>query len=299
MNIDKQILLADAKKEEMGIKEKIDPDGKSKNSVDLLLRSFNYFLNNRNNSGRDYENREFAKGIYSVIGWGGEREFDVINSFYTNFKSALVYCGALNKKTPTEYSFDENNRFCYRTAAHGMVQIRKRKLVEKMVNPEYSCAKSLPFFMESEIGKTAGKFAALCDCVANFMPCPDKEFNSAKGGLDLQDYLPLMVDKIQQCVQDECKFIYYEPEKKGDIVVPFNTIVNWHKWLVDNREKYCLDPYYKIENGKIAGIPLFENQSLENPIPMEADEVKVCLEAIINWINVRADLILERYQSKP
>jgi len=93
MDLGEALLLKDAK---IALKKVIDPKMESNNSFELLMQSYDYFLNRANASERDYENREFAKMIYSELGWDDVNgSYDVINSFYGIFKCALVYTDVL------------------------------------------------------------------------------------------------------------------------------------------------------------------------------------------------------------
>ena len=131
------------------------------------------------------------------------------------------------------------------------------------------------------------------------MPCPDRNFNEAKGCLnDVRDYLPLMVDKIQECIDTKSNLEYvYDKQNK---FIPNSKLNDWHNWLVENREKYCLEPYYYIkkenDETRIIGIPIFKAQSLKNPVPKSKGEVDECINEIIKRIRCRANLIVHKYQ---
>ena len=87
------------------------------------------------------------------------------------------------------------------------------------------------------------------------MPCPER-FNSVKGLLgDVRDYLPLMIDKIQLCVDAGKDLEYYH---LGSLQKVDNKIVkDWHSFFIKNQEKYCLSMYYQVKKNRISGITFF------------------------------------------
>ena len=276
--------LKDIKEE---IKYMIDGENKSQDEFDLLMR----FFANSKRVPYELENSAFAKDMYQKLGWDLKSYFDVINSFWTTFSWAMHCYKPLT----------------YKQATAGNIKIYKNynteynipSFPEKYISGNYKYILSeikdlLKIFMQ------INKFSSLCHCVANFMPCPDGyekgklSFNQLKKHLlDVQDYLPLMIDKVEKSYIGKEGIIYYCDGKQEEINC--NTVAKWHEWFADvkNREKYCLQDYYHIlscENGtkKLVGIPLFIGQSLEYPVPKEEDEIKECLEEIIKRIETRA-----------
>ncbi|MGO4924656.1 hypothetical protein ACTQ44_06915 [Ligilactobacillus ruminis] len=138
------------------------------------------------------------------------------------------------------------------------------------------------------------ELAELCHTVANFMPCP-QGFNSAKGLLsDVRDYFPLMIDKIQECVDEGLNLKYSNTSEEVDN----ETIKKWHSFFIENQEKYCLSMYYQVNENRINGITFFKGQSLSYPCPLEKEEVEECLKNMLDKINERADLILKKYNEE-
>ena len=256
--LDKDILLQDAKLE---IKEKFDPDNSSKSSFDRLMRSFVYHLET-NRDAKDYEYNEFAQGVYKELGWykgepdsNGKQDikyFDVINSFWTTFSRIM------NIEFP----------HIYKEKGAGNISIYKRhykdddkgyeepsfpeKYIGILGRPEYKSEISKGKHEECQthantvLGKykKLDEFAAKCHCIANFMPCPDADYNNVKGLCKAADYFPLMIDLIQECI-DECKPLTYKDDEKIK-QIKFETIQKWHQWFIDNRKNYCLNDYYEI-----------------------------------------------------
>ncbi len=309
MDINNVNLLHDAKLKdaelENYIRKEYDKQNIAENSFKRLMLSFQYF--NENKFEKHYENRSFAESFYNELQWDGSY-FDVINSFWTTFQSALVALSAseLNKKTEAETSFsyiegEKRDMFAYKTKYNNQTPIGKEKLVKKIIDNKNSCNKTIQIYIKDKNWYMIENFSALCHCVANFMPCPSSPFNSAKGLLsEVKDYLPLMIDKIQECVEYNKEMQYQERNEK-ETIVDIETIKNWKKWFINNREKYCLQPYYyveqkEVEEPRIVGIPFFKKQSLKYPLPKEMEEVKECLTEILNRIKCRATLIEEKHK---
>ena len=81
MTLTKAKLLKDAKE----LKKDLD---KNKGSFHLLMQSFK--SDSDKNIKTDYENQEFAKEIYSTLGWKANN-FDVINSYWQTFSWAMHF----------------------------------------------------------------------------------------------------------------------------------------------------------------------------------------------------------------
>ena len=141
------------------------------------------------------------------------------------------------------------------------------------------------------------------------MPCPDAyekgklSYNQLKGVLpDVQDYFPLMIDKIERCYAKQIGIAYTvkdeKTEKEIQKEISYDTVVSWHKWFLKNREEYCLEDYYDIKDGHIEYKPLFDKQTLEYPLPQKEDEIKECLEEIIKRIETRAIRMVRKLEQK-
>jgi len=223
----------------------------------------------------DVEYGEQAKRKYQQLGWSNNKHFDIINSFWITFSLLMHFY------FPQDYPIAEagnvkiykyhSKHFYSFPEKYFLENSEERKKVEDLYakNPDIS------------------KLAELCHSVANFMPCP-KNFNSCKGLLnDVKDYLPLMVDKIQACVDNDTDLKYYN--KDNEVVIDKNTINKWHSFLADNQKKYCLDMYYTVDGLIIKGIPFFTGQTLLNACPKNAEEVEECLWKMTKGIERRAE----------
>lgn len=105
-----------------------------------------------------------------------------------------------------------------------------------------------------------------------------------------------MIDKIQLCVDAGKDLEYYH---LGSLQKVDNKIVkDWHSFFIKNQEKYCLSMYYQVKKNRISGITFFKGQSLSYPCPLEKEEVEECLKTMLDKINKRADLILNRYNEE-
>ena len=98
-----------------------------------------------------------------------------------------------------------------------------------------------------------------------------------------------MVDKIQLCKDNHKELSYIDVD--GYKNISFNQICNWHKWLLDNQKKYFLENFYKVENDRLIGIPLFKDQSLKKPLPLTQEDIKSSLNKILNIIIQRGEKI--------
>lgn len=115
-------------------------------------------------------------------------------------------------------------------------------------------------------------FAKLTHTMGNFMPCPPI-FNQAKNA-SASDYLPLFVDYIQENISPDS-----------------TDLEKWHRFLVEQRERLCLEMYYSVKlKGKcaeIVGISFFHGQSTQKPLPKSMEELKQCLEKMNECIEKR------------
>ena len=233
------------------------------------------------------EDAEHNREIYQYLCWLDAHYFDVINSFWT------IFSWVMHIQYP----------YIYPIARAGNVKIYKNDYKDYMSFPRQYCndeelhsrVKSLKEY--EEIILLAGK----CHCVANFMPCPGEQFNSLKGlHPQTKDFLPLVVDLIESCcVHNNCT----EYTTKGKkIIIKRETLKEWKKWLIDNRDTYCLEDYYDIVNDDsdpeqkhIKGISFFEGQSLKNPLPKREREIRMCLNEMVARIEKRAYKLYNRY----
>lgn len=128
-------------------------------------------------------------------------------------------------------------------------------------------------FKDDSIFPLLKEIAELTDSLSNFTPHPGYPFNQAKGLLnDILDNLNLMVDKIQACVDNDVQLQY---GKEPYQTVKLEQLKKWHTWFKKNQSVYCLDGFYKItDSGKLEGVKLFNNQSLNNVFPKDKEEIR-------------------------
>ena len=235
----------------------------------------------------EFENSGFAKNVYKILHWN-EQRYDVINSFWTTFSWAMHFKFKYPIKEAGNVGIYKSHNKTYDIPSFPEKYIGGDKVIKEQVSVLIN---DIPDIEE---------FSALCHCVANFMPCPESNysFNKIKYRLcNVKDYLPLMINKIQKCIDDneEIEII----DNNEEIRIDNKEIKAWHQWFIDNREKYSLEPYYDvIEKGKtscIKGIPFFTAQSLKQPLPNSYEEVKECLAEMLARIKRRAALMLEKY----
>lgn len=211
--------------------------------------------------------------IYKKLDWcdnDAKPYSDAINSFFTTYTLAILY-------HEEEITSLNNNSVIF--GHNGKDFISVRKLLEndkfqnyKVIN-EIDCLQTL---------------TKLTHTIGNFTPCYDGEFNSAKGIIpEVKDFLPLMVDKIEKCIEED-KDISYNMYGNKKSYVHKEVLKEWKDYLIYNREKFLLEDYYYIQeqNGieKMVGIPMFKTQSLEHPIPLDKEELEECIKEMRNRI---------------
>lgn len=242
------------------------------------------------NNDKDLENSCYAKEIYKELRWEEYKYFDVINSFWTTFSCGLAisnyWLASQNKVKKVYYSF-ANNRV---------------KMMRKKVYAKYYFERNENSEFKIIIRKLQSNYpnihelAEMCHATINFMSCP-KGFNVAKGCCsEVQDFLPLMVDKIEKCIVNEKSLEYINKDKQ--VKVSVKDLEEWKKWLISNRKKLILEEYYDYDNEKLMliGRKFFKNQTLEHPIPTSYEEFKECIEEMINRIKNRGNKMKERIQ---
>lgn len=267
-------------------------------SFDLLMRFFatddmkfgGYIYDEQFIPFNDLENREFARYAYELLGWNDNSKFDVINSFWATYKSGL------HLLYKDYYPYIETEKI----VSIGKGSQKKEHYAQKYLGLwKYDTAELHKYARNVVSEYEYGSLAARCHCVANFMPCPDAyekgklSYNQLKGVLpEVQDYFPLMIDKIEKCYDDKKGIIYKIKNEKAKTEIQkeitYDTVVSWRNWFIKNRETYCLEDYYEYKDGKLKGVELFKGQTLEHPVPLEKSETEDCLEEMIKRIKTRA-----------
>ncbi|MCM3667156.1 hypothetical protein M3204_22405 [Mesobacillus subterraneus] len=266
--------------------------GKPSDSFDRIMY---FFASDSNN--KDLEDRPVAKAIYEKLGWNSNY-YDVINSFWITFACSIVNTGSKDFKD--HYKFTDNlPRLPYPKYSKG--ENKRTYPKEYLTRKDKLNQDFIKIINESREIQYINKFALLCHSAANFMPCPSKyekgkkSYNQLKGILaDVRDYLPLMIDKIQQCIDSNQPLKYFVNGEEDE--VSLCTIKEWKEWFEVNYKNYFLEDYYVIdyEKGRIKGKPLFKNQKLSYPIPRKNEEIEECIKNIITITQRRADLMAKR-----
>jgi len=201
---------------------------------------------------------------YAALGWPAEGYADVIASWWTTARSALALTA-------------EDLR-------HPYTPPRKRRFAAQVVEDDPGLAGFLAVLDGSPhaaVGHRLRRLAALTHSIANFMPCPPK-FNNDKGAryrATAHDYLNLEADSLQ---------VRHERAPSPD-----RWIVRHHDFLVGNRSRFCLQDWYDVDrDGRLVGIPLFQGQSLDHPVPGTVDEAAACLGEMVARIERRAARIV-------
>lgn len=282
---------------------------------------------------KEYEDREYAYNIYKKLDWK-QNNYDVINSFWVTFACALVSY-AKSGEAPTFsriYSEIEDEKlkntiknwscplfsFGQQTLLQcvmcgKLIDIGKKRYAEKVIDKGnlQEIIINKYFLRNRNVSDKIVELAALCHCVASFMPCPEPAFNQLKGCLgDVKDYFPLMIDKIQKLSeQQDDSFeiplidIWINGKKQTINEIKKTKIMEWKNWFLRNREECFLEEYYYItkdgkNHKKIVGIPFFRGQSLSYPIPKTKDEVEECIGNIISITQNRALKMADKLKDK-
>ena len=219
----------------------------------------------------DLEKKQYNEIVYKKLGWSEENYFDVISSFWIIFQHIV---------------FTKNDGF----------KVTKKTYPSMYFSEKYGKGIQRNINQLCKMFEGIVQLSKLCHSIANFMPCPSNGFNHAKGCLeDVNDFFPLMIDKIQECIDTEEQMKYSIENRTYE--VDLDTIKKWHKFFIDNYSNYCLDMYYSIKEcnnqQKIVGINFFKGQSLKYPLPKGDDEIKECLDKMISCIKIRAKKICD------
>lgn len=215
---------------------------------------------------------------YVMLGWPTEGYADVIASWTTLAKAALRLAAA-------DLGLD-----------YGVPNKAQLVAAIKSGDQEF-----LAFVTTLEGSKHAGivaqirDFAAKCHSLANFTICPDGYFGSDKGTFPWTenlngrrvnwDYLNLMVDGVQAD--------YDRLRLAGKLGTGLGAKIRRHRdFLLKNR--YSLDDWYRVDNDRLVGIPVFEGQSHAHPVPTTVDEAVAALTETLRRIDSRAKTIAAR-----
>lgn len=290
-----QLFLKD-KKGELPLKNKGD-------SIKLIME----FFSTDNEDIEDLEKPKYNQE-YETLGWKDEPHFDVISSFYNIYCCGLAWvCSdktckdyganwAGNWRKSPPFIMDEDGKLKVFFTIPGDDKpnhnpMTKKKLANKILDSETIYSR-----VSKELISSKNKyidFAAWTHSVANFMPCPPPPYNKAKGLTEgIHDFISLFIDLIDTHCEQGKSVTFYD-YKQGPVEVKVETLQSWKDWFIRNHKKYCLEDYYYIytdeKNVKhIKGIPFFESQSLENPLPREEREIEECLNEMVCRILARA-----------
>lgn len=258
------------------------------NTDDPIMNIMNYFCDDSNFRQVEAVGREETDILYNLLNWRWEN-YDLSYSFWYTFSLGILYsnenpCYQIAEVTKNVRGVYKNNP--KGITSRGGSDPYPRKLVnsEKKEIVEYgNLVKKFPNI--SEYGK-------LCFSIASIIPVPDKAFNICKGigkvkingcEYSAHDYLPLFVDLIELALSDDAEIIC------GDSRISKATLIIWEKFLKENMVELSLESeyYFDQELGKLIGIPLFDNQSLINPTPMNDIEFNEMLNNSISRLRKR------------
>ncbi|WGG47703.1 hypothetical protein [Rossellomorea sp. DA94] len=239
---------------------------------------------------QDIENSKFTESAYAFLGFDNYNKFDVINSFWNVFLCGLAitneFLAEEKKLRRCYYEFSDNNKSVQLNKSY----IKKSYFANNYLKrSENSDIKIIVRNLQDNYPQI-NELASVCHAVVNFAPCPASSFNMAKGQCaDVKDFLPLMINKIEKCIETT------EELKYDNNSIDVATLKEYKMWLIENREKCYLQEFFQInENGKMIGTPFFKGQSLEKPLPTNANELRSCLDNILKTLHNRSILILNK-----
>ena len=174
--------------------------------------------------------------INSVFDWNS-KYFDVINSFWTVFKYALLNTdemfGYWKSKDGNEYPIIVDGKDC----------LNAEEFAYRYVNGLFNEAYMNKIKQCLDIFPGLNILAGLCHCYANFMPCPDNLFNISKGVSNCSDN---MTDFMYYLRYD--KPLYYK--KNNDILLITDEYRDkWNNYLL-NSDNLFLQDYFGIEDNE-------------------------------------------------
>lgn len=256
---------------------------------DSMDRIMTYFSDSKMGDLEKKEITDDVDFLYDLLGWDNYKYFDSINSFWTIFSYGLhaiapddyPIAPAKNIKNAYKEEFNEEHGLYHYDSYPQKYNSSEKKL--KVNNKKLR--KESP---------QIDVFSELVHSVQNFMPVPDKDFNIAKGSSLAHDFLPLMIELIEQCLERNEGLVFYEKKEKR--VISFEQLNTWKKFFKLNREKFALEQeyYYDLLKDRLIGKLLFEGQSFNNLLPEDLEEYKKCLNQVIKRMKIRGDVLARR-----
>lgn len=279
----KKLFLLDIKKIDDNLQQ-------SENSIYKILQRYGSKIG-------DYENNVLTEAVFIRLGWSNKYK-DTIFSFRTLF-CKIVEIYSLNNKIKLENGavvrfYFRNNvlKYTINDISKDSYRYNKEILYKKATTQNCTLYEVLEKIRKDEEGMIWNKiamFSELSDSLSNFTPHPGYPFNQAKGCIiDVVDSLNLMVDKIQECIDNEDNLEYIENGYKK--MIKLEQLKNWKEWLIKNQSAYCLNDFYSVtDDGKIVGTKLFNDQSLKRPLPQKKEEILESLNKIKDLLSKRAE----------
>lgn len=279
----KKLFLLDIKKIDDNLQQ-------SENSIYKTLQRYGSKIG-------DYENNVLTEAVFIRLGWSNKYK-DTIFSFRTLF-CKIVEIYSLNNKIKLEngavvrfYFRDNVLKYTINDISKDSYRYNKETLYKKATTRNCTLYEVLEKIRKDEEGMIWNKiaiFSELSDSLSNFTPHPGYPFNQAKGCIiDVVDSLNLMVDKIQECIDNEDNLEYIENGYKK--MIKLEQLKNWKEWLIKNQSAYCLNDFYSVtDDGKIVGTKLFNDQSLNRPLPQKKEEILESLNKIKDLLSKRAE----------
>lgn len=249
---------------------------------DSFDRIMKYYAPNNFGEAEDRGNSDIGL-LYDFYGWSDQNQFDVLYSFWNIFSYGLHQIDKdyyyITESGNIKNAYKRSNEYFYSFP---------EKYLQKKEREVNSCR------LIKEVFPEIIKLAEIVHSSQNFYPVL-KGFNCAKGLSAAKDFLPLMIDLIEKHIKEGTAL-----EITEDNIIPVETLDLWKRYFISNRERFSLEKeyIYDTHNNLLIGIPLFDGQSLDNPLPAKKYEYEQCLQSVINRIEDRNINMVEKIFGK-
>ena len=250
---------------------------------DNMIRIMQYFSNNNINDLEKKTNDDVSF-LYTLLGWDNENYYDVMYSFWQIFTYGLVHVN------PNHYFITSSGNIKNAYKEHNY-KYNYNSYPEKFLSNEELELKKDNLLLQQKFPSIT-TLAAITHSVSNFVPVPDNIFNFVKNSCGVGDYLPLMINKIEYCIEKVIPLKYEYNTKE----VTIKKLQEWKDYFITNASHFSLELEFEYNNhtGKMKGNLLFDTQSFDKPLPIESSEYEQCLESTIMHILSRCDKMAKK-----
>lgn len=257
------------------------------NHTDPILQIMEYYIDNEKGSKEcESPERSITNELYKLIYDANYDYYDNISSYWILFRECIHF---LN---PDEFPYAKALNVC------GVYKNRFPYNLLHKNKKEYSLYTELKNneLKNNKLKKPYQKLVNICKLnysVASFMPVPDNMFNKVKGSYKLSfngskyiinDSFNLFVDAIELALENNQSIIVNDKD-----IINVDTLKDWKNFLFKNLHNFGLEDYIRLDkSGRLVGIPIFSEQTLEYPVPRKVEEYNEMLVNTINRLENRA-----------